>query len=381
LKIIVAICFLLLATASAARADEVLPLIPDYSLEMSMADGQRSSGPYTRSILHHNGWTRTQDSDKGSHSDVITYEHAAKNLRLVAGWTSHEDFILFGVTQTSETRKSTARMVDTKADLVQSGERCRWWEKVWEAGSSRDLSCMTHDGIEIAEKFLTVEQSLILEKSVMEEKEVSKENRLVKLDRRPVAEKEVLPPAKLFDANYWFRPIRDRRKPTAMSADFEVDMVEKDTKVRLLRHYPWQSREVRSKDGTYSLMVWNEHEEQGIWFTASKGERQLRAARAPRGLPEPFIEFRTGQVDTGRRGYVLGQTCKWFDMMAGAVDVGEELCLTDKGVPLKHVVSSYWNEDHEYTTVRYKIRPVDMKEIMPPKDMLDPAKWGFPVSD
>jgi hypothetical protein len=56
-------------------------------------------------------------------------------------------------------------------------------------------------------------------------------------------------------------------------------------------------------------------------------------------------------------------------------------CLTPDGVPLK-VDAWAWGGDGEiYTAAELKRRPVDLKEMLPPRELIEPSAWGFTVGD
>jgi hypothetical protein len=50
-------------------------------------------------------------------------------------------------------------------------------------------------------------------------------------------------------------------------------------------------------------------------------------------------------------------------------------------VALKVEFSSWVGLGENYTAVEVKRRPVDLKEMIPPPELIDPSSWGFTVSD
>ncbi|WP_146260220.1 hypothetical protein [Rhizobium tubonense] len=70
----------------------------------------------------------------------------------------------------------------------------------------------------------------------------------------------------------------------------------------------------------------------------------------------------------------------WFDVMPKVSDGGRTQCVTTDDIPLKDVQTSRGSGEG-FEIVSLKRRPVEMRELMPPKEYLDPAKWGFPISE
>jgi len=46
-----------------------------------------------------------------------------------------------------------------------------------------------------------------------------------------------------------------------------------------------------------------------------------------------------------------------------------------------HQRSQYLSRGNNYTAIEIKRRPVDLKEMIPPAELIDPSSWGFTVSD
>ena len=264
---------------------------------------------------------------------------------------------------------------ETEDAEIQAGERCTWWEVIRKTSSVGHgpfwLSCLTDDGIEVGTRVL------------YSDKKPMHEKRLTSLVRRPVAEAEVRPPARLFDPGLWLKPLREYPDRRAALADFEVTMSGRNTQKRVLRHYPWRFEEIRGDNELIRLTVWNELENQGMLIMSSAGEHRLYASRSPLDPKNPFSRFdtSTGQVDLKRDDELLGERCTWFDLMPNVADAGNTQCLTADGIPLRDVRTSGWGGGANYTAVSFQRRPVDLKEMLPATDLLDPSTWGFPVTN
>jgi hypothetical protein len=129
----IAACVLVLA-AGAASAAEVPFLathdVPDYSASMSGWRDYSKSQTYSRSVVHHNGLTRVEETyDDGT---WIFYGNFFDNVLLQAQKSSAGDFISVRLSKTAPSHdylsvKGSRQTAETDS---QAGERCRWWEIV-----------------------------------------------------------------------------------------------------------------------------------------------------------------------------------------------------------------------------------------------------------
>src|SRR5262249_19615477 len=82
--------------------------------------------------------------------------------------------------------------------------------------------------------------------------------------------------------------------------------------------------------------------------------------------------------ETSRSETILGETCRWF-FACTVADVSRSRCVTSDGVILKD--HQRWRtvkeseEMQEWIAVRVTRRPVDLSEIKPPVELLDPRVW------
>ncbi len=258
------------------------------------------------------------------------------------------------------------------------GEDCRWRQVVRRPSSEGPvwLTCLTSDGIEVATKVL------------FSQGEVMTEERLTEIKRGPVPEADVLPSRQLFDATTWLKPLRNYPDRPQSAIDFEAKLVatasdnpsvNRTSTVRLLRHYPWWFRQRDGKDGSVRVMVWNELENQGILYSSSKWERRLEAARSPVDPKRPWAGFDipTEMENLGKQDQFLGENCTWYDLTPNMADAGQKQCITSDGIPLKDDYWSGWSAVESFETVEFKRRTVDIGEMLPPREYLDPTAWGF----
>ena len=85
--------------------------------------------------------------------------------------------------------------------------------------------------------------------------------------------------------------------------------------------------------------------------------------------------------ETNRSETILGETCRWFGLFTFG-DVSRSRCVTNDGVMLK----DHWQWRafegrpavvQEWTAVRMTRRPVNLDEIRPSAELLDPRAWGI----
>lgn len=312
---------------------------------------------------------------KSEDGETVYYGHFFKNLTLRASKEDRE-VVRFGVRQVEPYKDyHLIREVRDSNDVeVVAGEKCRWRELVRRRDDDDPgplwFTCLTDDGIEIATKVL------------FSSGEVMSETRLIKLRRGPVPEEAVRPPIKLFEASTWLRRLPSFDDYTPNAGDFEATLVSHRSRERLLRHYPWWFRKRDGNDGSIRITVWNELEEQGLYYSASSGERQFEAIRSPRN-PGPFskaFDDAYGMEDMAKQDQMLGENCAWFDRTPNSADAGLRQCLTSDGIPLLDEHWSGWGDGEIFKIVALTRRPVSMDEMQPPPDYLDSAVWGVPRS-
>lgn len=213
---------------------------------------------------------------------------------------------------------------------------------------------------------------------------------LVKLERAPVAAADVRPPKRIFEPAFWLKPRRDYPEKPADRADFEVRLrkVDGTAEIRLLRHYPWRREERRDLDGAVQFKVWNELEDQGMAVSTTDEQHRFEARRSPRASNYPYTAFDkiSERVDMKRPSSHRGTDCAWFHLKSDIVkpatkNVGIAECTTPEGMPLKFIGFDGSGTTETFMAVDAKRRPVDLKEMTPPADLIDPSSWGFTVGD
>jgi hypothetical protein len=357
------ICF---AASSAAADDPFTPpgmKPPDYAV--AMATGGSFYRPGSKIVLHHGDWTRvaaTRDAPNATYylaDDGPTISVNERSFWLLRG-PDHSPTTGYAPRNTGERQ-------------THLGESCTVWEvsrsNTGIPGDSgiTHLSCITDDGIEIWQKSLS-------------SRDVISSAEATQIERRPVSPGEVRPPRSLL-ALEW--PDRDLLPPTPPEKpDHEVVIEMRystgGTAIRTVRrHGPWQfTEETAGKQRTIVIV----HDLQQIWLRYSSDE-----SGAPKSLSvqRPTAERATipaasrQPVDPDRTEVVLGETCRWFDMMPGSADGGSAACLTEDGIALKEENWFWGGHPRKWTAIRVTRRPIAIDEIKPPAELLSPQTWGI----
>ncbi|TAW02573.1 hypothetical protein ELI25_37200 [Rhizobium ruizarguesonis] len=352
--------------------------VPDYTAKLVVRETYGDGKDNWRVVQHHNGWTHVEET-QGDETH-IWYGHFFQNVVLSTGKKDGEEIKRFNIRQVEPSYDylGIKQVKETNDVETVGGEECRWWEIVRKPPAERPIwmTCLTSDGIEVATKVLFSKGKLM------------SEARLTEIKRGPVPEAEVLPPRQLFEATTWLKPLRPYPDHPPSAVDFEARLVarasdnpsiDKTSEVRLLRHYPWWFRQSDGKDGSIRIDVWNELDNQGISYSSSKRERRIVAGRSSLDPKRPFSEFssQTGMENLGERGQFLGENCTWYDLTPNTADASQKQCITSDGIPLKDDHWSGWSAVESFDTVAFTRRPVDIGEMQPPREYLDPSAWGF----
>jgi hypothetical protein len=361
-----------LATGSAsADAPFVPPGVspPDYVVTKVL----NSHGQTRRqTVAHHGIWTRVHD---GMTTEYFS-GNGAPNIRILVEGLS----LTFERGRVSpEYRDNEPR--NTGERQTHLDESCTVWD-VWRSKLERPgqelshLSCITDDGIEVWQK--TVSSKDDVNASAVTEH----------VERRPVAPDEVRPARTLLVLDWW------NQNPPALGAqtipdnetvmELSEDSAKGGKSIRTTRRLgPWQFLE-ETADGTRrSLRI--THDSQRMWLMNHASGKPgvpesltiVRAVPAPAESPTPTVQAISIQKDLDRAETVLGETCRWFDMMPSMTDGGRRTCLTKDGIVLKDEISGRVMGLRRWTAIRVTRRPITIDEIKPPAELLMPQTWGI----
>lgn len=356
------ICF---AASSAAADDPFTPpgvRAPDYAV--AMATGGSFYRPGSEIVLHHGDWTRvaaTRDTPNA------TYYLADDGATISV---NERSFWLLRSPDRSPIEGYAPR--NTGERQTHLGESCTVWEvsrsKLIQGRSGiSHLSCVTDDGIEIWQKSL-------ISRDVVSSAEATE------IERRPVSPEEVRPPRSLLALDW---PDRDLLPPIPPEKpDHEVVLEMRystgGTAIRTMRrHGPWQfTEETAGKQRTITIV----HDLQQIWLRYSSDEsgapKRLTILRPPATERATIPVALRQRGDPDRTEVVLGETCRWFDIMPGA-DAGALACLTEDGIELKETSWVGTSHPSKWTAIRLARRAIAIDEIKPPAELLAPQTWSI----
>jgi hypothetical protein len=344
---------------------------PDYALTMVNISGGKEVG--RRTVTHHGAWTRV---DQGRTTEYYSANGIA-NIRIFGE----------GPSLSFERGRAKHAYLDneprnTGERQTHLGESCTVWD-VWRtkgdpAGSVLShLSCITDDGIELSQ------QTTSNLYGAMTSAEVEH------LERRPVAPDGVQPPRTLLTLDWW-----DQSQPALAAQaipDHEtvMELHDESTKevksIRTTRRLgPWEFLD-ETVGTRRSLKIM--HDSHRMWLNYADDEfyglpKQLAIVRttpAPADRPTltPAQATPMQPKDLDRAEVVLGETCRWFDMMPGMADGGRWACLTNDGIVLKDEITGRGTRRLSWTAIRLTRRPVSLDEIRPPAEILEPKLWGI----
>lgn len=352
-----------------AQQDAPSPIKPDYTIVMQTLDRDGRQIDPVVTIAHHDGIVLSKMTSKGITSIGFGPDEKEPFLR----WSRAADGQITALElptprQKSDTDGGETRLLGTTS--IVAGENCRWREavsKLFEQFKSREQTCLTEDGIIIERKLLGSDDFEMYH------------SRMTSLDRGTISPADMRPPADMLTADFWLRPLRDHPADPSL-ADFEITLESpRKSRIRLLRHYPWNYREERD-DAIDALRVtiWNELESQGIDYLQNHDDRYLRASRLQHHGPDMAFDLTTGKVSEGKTDTVLGETCEWFDLLPDVSDASKHRCLTQDGLVLKEE-NSRRNFGGSYTATSFLRRPVALSEMRLPQQAFSPGEWGLPT--
>jgi hypothetical protein len=340
-------------------------ITPDYVLTQVERVGSGRDRA-TSIISHHGDWTRI-DTTKGAlrtteyhfAGDAITIFGPESYLTIRLGG-EQASYIDYGPRNTGE-----------RQDAL--GESCTIWN-VWrmrkQAPKLNDinhLSCVTDDGIELWAKSVSGDHSYSFYEAT-------------ELKRRPVTPLEVEPPRSLVALDWWDS---ERASPGALP-DHEVtlrfDNFDGMHKREVRYHMGWQLVDETLNGVRRSLEVSHSAASLSLRFNADEqgAPRRLtifRFSLSPTDAP-PLRSSKEPE-DLGRSEIVLGERCHWFDMMPGMMDLWITACRTEDGITLKEHHRSR-GAFQSWSAVRVARRPLTLRDVTPPKMLLDPPTWGIP---
>jgi hypothetical protein len=368
----VLVLVLLVAVLAAARASahtpfEPLASSPDHVVTMIETDGPGKKKE--RVVTHHGEWTRVDAAWEGRSSSQYFKRGEAVTLTISHGKADEYSGVsVFLSPERSPHWDNAAIRTDERQTFL--GETCTVWNVARSRISQNELtrtSCVTDDGIELWYRFATPTY-------------VFTRAEATRVERRPVPPVETLPPRNALRLDQWFD---NAAVPRKTPPDFEA-VLERNG------DGPRSTRTIRQRSGwTYAAV--NEgtalrtldisHAFGSFRFRydaatpAKRAGLNVMTLRSPPISGPPLPSF--VPQDMGKTEIVLGEQCRWYNLMPGVSDGYEAACRTGDGVTLKEEFSS-WGSRTSFTAVRFARRPVAMDEIRPPPELLDRKRWSLP---
>ena len=367
---VVALTMLTSASSGQTQAEaNVIDRVPDYVAPRGSGGGDEPQS----TVRHHDGWLRIDGS--GGQDGYFERPGLHMSFKRAPDGGRYDSLMInqgSGVDLWQPERKKTEKRVTYLA------ETCAIWDLVSSprvTGSKHvfDRDCVTSDGIIVAHG-RAAEDGGILEPP---------EWRLTSLTRTAVAEKDVSPPADLFD---WRNYAGFAAPMSAPGTGFEVDFVTKmeggiapagDGVRYTKRHFPWVRTDTRFKNGDWTVKIENLQNHAQLWFYTEKN-----GSYAHLSISEPRTWMRDRGSDAGQErlivksGTLLGEACKITSDLSGERQWTE--WRTADGIELKYEAEGgRWANPEEWTAVDLQRRPVDLSEVMPPEEIFDRARWGL----
>jgi len=369
--VLVALVMVLVANAGEAAFAytpfEPLADSPDYVVTMVETD---APGKKKDRVVRHRGeWTRVDAAWEGRSS--IQYFKQGEAVTLTINHGKEGEYSGFSVFLSPERSPYWDRAaIKTGERQTFLGEACTVWDVARSRTSQNELtrtSCVTDDGIELWYKVATATYVYTLGEAT-------------RVERRPVLAAETLPPRDALRLDQWFD---NAAVPAKTPPDFEAVLERTDGG-------PNSTRTIRQRGGWTSVAVHEGTELRTLDVTHAFGSFRFRFDAATSNAPARLnvMTFRSPPASgpplpsfepkgMGKTETVLGEQCRWYDMMPGVADAWRGACRTRDGVTLKEEFSS-WGDRRSFVAVRFARRPVALDEIKPPPALLERKTWNLP---
>jgi hypothetical protein len=343
---------------------------PDYTVVMVQKSLNQEDA--RRTVTHHGHWTRI-DQTRGAYQSSEYYSAASGTRMIVSGQRS-----VSLERKTDQMSGIDFQARNTGERQTELGESCTVWD-VWRTrrpvyGSDVSyLSCVTDDGIALWDK--TLHGSDVLSSTMA-----------TRIERRPIAPEEVQPPPTLLTLDWWSTDVPSF--DSTSTPDHEIVMALSGEasgagkSIRTMRRLgPWQFRDEIIGSRRWIEIAHDSLQMRLRYESDASGEPRRLTITRP-GInsdssasvpPKPM----SATTDLNRSETILGERCRWFNMMPDVMDAGRRSCLTSDGMVLKEVLSGRGMREQEWNAVRFTRRPIRLDEIKPPAELLDPQFWGL----
>jgi hypothetical protein len=380
---LLACCLVALPHATAAAAEPPftpLASVPDYTADVELNPGWGSSRRDRQTVRHHQGWTRIDKLIDGRFP-VTSYAGPGPVSIDISGDPSTGSRGLV-IQRGAEINRS----VGWKYEPFKTGDRdtllgesCEVWNVASHTSFDgyqyakrvlKILSCVTTDGIELWQRFVS-------------DSGEGSSTKVTRLERKPVPEDAVHPPPDLLDLTSWsIKNAATQQRPARAPADALVVLKTERASPEgrpllertVRRHHPWTYTEDVGGDGRRQTTIVNEAKLLTIRFsTNAAGEYVMLSIRKAAARTDEF-----GPKPLGRKEVVAGEACAWFDMLPGMADGGLHQCKTADGLVLKERRFGRSSPQDPMVTTQLRRGPVRLDDVLPLSEVMTRAKWGIP---
>jgi hypothetical protein len=348
----------ILPELSSNAADHVVTLIehPGYGTEEHLL-----------TVMHHGNWTRVDRIDGEQLTTEYVGHGVATEVRVYRRSDRFQAVFTMPSTDNGPSWETSARKTDERRTVL--GEPCTVWNVKRErrpAPGRKGLekrTCISDDGIELSYEWIGSLGNLLSSAQATH------------VERRPVDPDDVRPPRGLLALDWWDQvgsaptmlPIPDYEtvmRPDSPAADESV-------LIRTTRHHdPWTYVEESKAGVLLNVTISHALNWTRVAFHDDGEQKQLAItkSRQPSTLQEP--------KDLNKSEIVLGESCRWFDLIPEIMDVGLCECRTKDHIALKHEERTR-GRHYRSAAVRIARRAIDPSEVRPPAPILDPLFWGL----
>jgi hypothetical protein len=266
-------------------------------------------------------------------------------------------------------------LVRTAETKIFAGEHCTMWraDPLGERGGVFTgvprRACITGDGVVLYDAWLYSSGG------------VAEERTAVRVERRRVAPKEVLPPKDALDWARWMvRAKTLEPKPTGRPANYDLTLTRNIPK---LIDWDGGADRIRNRasDGWMLAESWNRGQRRSFLLRHSSGGLSLSVAEtlSISYYPKPKTPIWNNAVALkGAPRKVLGETCSGFNAAPNVSDYWRTECRSADGLPLIVDEDSWGNPAPTLTAVSLTRGKTRLRDLMPPAGMLNWTEWGWP---
>lgn len=362
--------------APAKLPDNLSPAFPrvgvDHVVTYSAWRGWGPKGGDRIVLFRHGAMIRTETDYIGSkRAGEATHGTAFSNLATTAALSigRGSDGSLAGVSVSRggpddiPIYRHTVIATDASETIV--GERCMVWAAKPETGEGvLQTACITRDGIVLRETVLYHDGSVMSERSA------------IKVERRSVRLREVLPPADALQWATWAA-----RTSAASSAkngsNYELTLAgTQDGKpvTKVIREAGgWHSEEDRGDSVVRSLQISNSA------VTLSYSNRTHPQLMISRGKASPQFDTHFSSAPlTKPEEMVINERCTWYDAAVGVADYGRLECRTPDQMPLIRNEFSRGHLRISWMATGLSRGHTPIESVSPSASLMDWSFWGWP---